>query len=195
MWRRLVSAWNALLGRADQSLDPSPTTQPFPPELLTKLHRLIDDELGSRARKQRADRYQRAGLTTGAALLASVLILLLISDDLTHKQVIPTSGDIPIFWVAFGTLALTLLAYLWNVLGWLGSREGVRVAQLNVVVNWATTFFIFDVVAGGSVLLSWAVGSVSDPKTWQRDAGLGGHWRASSLLRSLRSDWRIEPDS
>jgi hypothetical protein len=115
--------------------------------------------------------------------LASVGILLLISDDLAHRQVIPTSGDIPIFWLAFGTLTLTFLAYLWNVLGWLGSREGVRVAQLNAVVKWATLFFSLDAIVGGSVLLGWALGSAGIPTTWQRDAGLGAV--ASFFLAAL----------
>src|ERR1700674_856882 len=119
MWRWVVRLLRSIWGGPRRAENPP---QFIPPQLLADLQRLIDDELSLRKRKQRADRYQRAGATSGAALLGSLVILLLMTGDLSKKEVIPTSGDSPIL---LATLAVTGLATLWNVLGWLGGRDAV----------------------------------------------------------------------
>jgi hypothetical protein len=179
MWQRVLRSWNVLWGRTNEP-EPTQLHQLIPAKLLADLQKLIDDELQIRERKRRADRYQRAGATTGAALLASGVILLLISEDLSPKQAfLPTSGDSQIL---LATLLVTGLATVWNVLGWLGAREMVSFVWLNTFLYVAGFLLVLSAFVGVSLLITWSTGG-KVPPTWAKDVGWGG--LASSLLPLL----------
>src|SRR5213593_4516407 len=96
---------------------------PLPPQLVADLQKLVDDELRLRERKRRADRFQHAGVTAGAAVVISLVVVLLTAQDLNPKlTVIPASEDTRIL---LGTLAITSAIVVWNVLGWAGGRAAV----------------------------------------------------------------------
>jgi hypothetical protein len=180
MWGRLVEAWDAICGRTPRPPDPPQHPELIPPELLANLQELVRDELEIRQRKRRGDRYQRAGLITGAALLVSSALFVVIADDLSPGHtLIPTSGDIPIL---LATLAVTGAAVVWNVLGWLGAREGVSFWWLQF--GWAVATFLCLLLAyaGAFYLYVWSTGG-KFPVAWANVAGWGAV--AASLLPAL----------
>ncbi len=182
MWRWLVRVWRAMLARPASSPDTTPQAQIIPAELLAGLQRLVEDELKTRERKRKADRFQRAGATAIAAVVVSIAILSVILAD----QPLPP-GSTPSRGASFNleaTLAImiTVAVIVWNALGWWGAREAVRFSSQFLILGWAVLFSVWAARVGFGLLLDWSAGH-SVLTTWAKDAAWGAV--ASSLLPLL----------
>lgn len=168
MWQSLVKKWKSIWGQ---------TSDPIPPELLASLQDLVNDELNTRKRKGKADRFQRAGATAIAALVGSYAILALISADVAPEPSgAATAGD------SLLLLYVTIAVVVWNVLGWWGTRQAVHFTSLYWVLGVAVLFCVVAIDTGFRLLVAWSTGH-NVLTTWTTDVEWGG--LASSLLPLL----------